>query len=76
MQLLIDKHLLFHEFVLKKIKKLHSDKIVDRFCDSICIKSRRFLWVLKFILHGKILKLKKPNIKDELERCNKINKKR
>mgnify|MGYP003590208080 CR=1 FL=1 len=28
LQLLIDKHLLFHEFVLKNIKKLHGDKTV------------------------------------------------
>lgn len=66
MQLLIDKHLLFHEFVLKKIKKLHSDKTVIDLGDSICIKSKDFIG-LKIYTSWKDIEVKKPNIKDELE---------
>jgi hypothetical protein len=66
MQLFIDKHLLFHEFVLKKIKKLHSDKIVIDLGDSICIKSQDFVG-LKIYTSWKDIEVKKPNIKDELE---------
>ncbi|MDZ7819825.1 MAG: hypothetical protein U5K55_14965 [Aliarcobacter sp.] len=66
MQLLIDKHLLFHEFVLKKIKKLHSDKTVIDLGDSICIKSKDFVG-LKIYTSWKDIEVKKPNIKDELE---------
>ena len=66
MQLLIDKHLLFHEFVLKKIKKLHSDKTVVDLGDSICIKSEDFVG-LKIYTSWKDIEVKKPNIKDELE---------
>lgn len=66
MQLLIDKHLLFHEFVLKKIKKLHSDKTVIDLGDSICIKSEDFVG-LKIYTSWKHIEVKKPNIKDELE---------
>jgi hypothetical protein len=66
MQLFIDKHLLFHEFVLKKIKKLHSDKTVIDLGDSICIKSQDFVG-LKIYTSWKDIEVKKPNIKDELE---------
>lgn len=66
MQVLIDKHLLFHEFVLKKIKKLHSDKIVIDLGDSICIKSKDFIG-LKIYTSWKDIEVKKPNIQDELE---------
>lgn len=74
MQLLIDKHLLFHEFVLKKIKKLHSDKIVIDLGDSICIKSKDFVG-LKIYTSWKDIEVKKPNIKDELESAIKSIKK-
>ncbi len=66
LQLLIDKHLLFHEFVLKKLKKLHSDKTVIDLGDSICIKSEDFVG-LKIYTSWKDIEVKKPNIKDELE---------
>ncbi|MDD2888964.1 MAG: hypothetical protein PHY66_14295 [Aliarcobacter sp.] len=66
MQLLIDKHLLFHEFVLKKIKKLHNDKTVIDLGDSICIKSEDFVG-LKIYTSWKDIEVKKPNIKNELE---------
>ena len=66
MQLLIDKHLLFHEFVLKKIRKLHRDKIVIDLGDSICIKSEDFIG-LKIYTSWKDIEVNKPNIKDELE---------
>ena len=74
MQLLIDKHLLFHEFVLKKIKKLHSDKIVEDFGDSISIKSKDF-YGIKIYTSWKDIEVKKPNIKDELENAIKSIKK-
>lgn len=66
MQLLIDKHLLFHEFVLKKLKKLHNDKTVIDLGDSICIKSENFIG-LKIYTSWKDIEVKKPNIQDELE---------
>lgn len=65
-QLLIDKHLLFHEFVLKKLKKLHSDKTVLDLGDSICIKSENFIG-LKIYTSWKDIKKEEPNIKDELQ---------
>ena len=74
MQLLIDKHILFHEFVLKKIQKLHSDKIVIDLGDSICIKSENFVG-LKIYTSWKDIEVKKPNIKDELESAIKSIKK-
>ena len=66
MQLLIDKNLLFHEFVFKKIKKLHSDKTVIDLGDSICIKSKDFVGV-KIYTSWKDIEVKKPNIQNELE---------
>ena len=66
MQVLIDKNLLFHEFVLKKIRKLHNDKTVIDLGDSICIKSEDFIG-LKIYTSWKDIEVKKPNIKDELE---------
>ena len=66
MQLLIDKHLLFHEFVLKKIKKLHKDKVVKDLGDAISIKSKDF-YGIKIYTSWKDIEVKKPNIKDELE---------
>ena len=74
MQLLIDKHLLFHEFVLKKLRKLHSDKTVIDLGDSICIKSKDFVG-LKIYTSWKDIEVKKPNIKDELENAIKSIKK-
>lgn len=74
MQLLIDKNLLFHEFVLKKIKKMHSDKIVLDLGDSICIKSEDFIG-LKIYTSWKDIEIKKPNIKNELENAIKSIKK-
>lgn len=74
MQLYIDKHLLFHEFVLKKVKKLHSDKTVIDLGDSICIKSKEFIG-LKIYTSWKDIEIKKPNIKKELENAIKSIKK-
>lgn len=74
MQVLIDKHLLFHEFVLKKIKKLHSDKTVIDLGDSICIKTKDFVG-LKIYTSWKDIIVKKPNIQDELESAIKSIKK-
>ncbi|MCT7912189.1 hypothetical protein N5912_10145 [Arcobacter lacus] len=74
LQLLIDKHLLFHEFVLKKIKKLHNDKTVIDLGDSICIKSNEFIG-LKIYTSWKDIEIKKPNIQSELESAIKSIKK-
>ena len=74
MQVLIDKNLLFHEFVLKKIRKLHNDKTVIDLGDSICIKSEDFVG-LKIYTSWKEIEVKKPNIKDELKGAIKAIKK-
>ena len=66
MQLLIDKHLLFHEFVLNKVKKLHKDKNVIDLGDSICIEAKD-VCKLKIYTSWKNIEVKNPNIKDELE---------
>lgn len=66
MQLLIDKHLLFHEFVLNKVKKLHKDKNVIDLGDSICIEAKD-ICKLKIYTSWKNIEVKNPNIKDELE---------
>jgi hypothetical protein len=74
MQVLIDKHLLFHEFVLKKIRKLHKDKTVIDLGDSICIKTKDFVG-LKIYTSWKDIIVNKPNIQDELESAIKSIKK-
>ena len=74
MQVLIDKNLLFHEFVLKKIRKLHKDKTVIDLGDSICIKTKDFVG-LKIYTSWKDIIVKKPNIQDELESAIKSIKK-
>lgn len=74
MQLLIDKHLLFHEFVLNKVSKLHHDKEVVDLGDSISIKAKD-VCNLKIYTSWKNIKVKKPNIKDELEDAIKCIKK-
>ena len=73
MQVLIDKNLLFHEFVLKKIRKLHNDKTVIDLGDSICIKTKDFVG-LKIYTSWKDIIVNKPNIQDELESATKPNK--
>jgi hypothetical protein len=74
MQLLIDKNLLFHEFVLKKIRTLHKDKTVIDLGDSICIKTKDFVG-LKIYTSWKDIIVNKPNIQDELESAIKSIKK-
>lgn len=74
MQLLIDKHLLFHEFVLKKVKKLHKDKEVIDLGDSISIKAKN-ICSLRIYTSWKNIEVKNPNIKDELEDAIKCIKK-
>lgn len=66
LQLVLDKNLLFHEFVLKKIKKLHKDKIVKDHGDAISIKGKG-VSALKIYTSWKDIKTKEPDIKDELE---------
>lgn len=66
LQLLIDKNLLFHDFVFNKIKKLHQDKTVIDLGDSICIKSENFVG-LKIYTSWKDIEIQKPNIQVELE---------
>lgn len=74
MQLLIDKHLLFHEFVLNKVRKLHKDKDIIDLGDSIAIKSQD-VCNLKIYTSWKNIVVKKPNIKNELEDAIKCIKK-
>lgn len=70
LQLVLDKNLLFHEFVLRKIRNLHKDKIVEDHGNSISIKGEN-ISALKIYTSWKDIETKKPNIKDELE--NAIN---
>lgn len=74
MQLLIDKHLLFHEFVLNKVSKLHHDKEVIDLGDSISIKAKD-VCNLRIYTSWKNIVVKKPNIKDELQNAIKCIKK-
>lgn len=74
LQVLIDKNLLFHEFVLKKIRKLHKDKTVIDLGDSICIKSKD-IFGIKIYTSWKDIEVKKPNIQNELENAIKSIKK-
>lgn len=66
LQLLVDKHLLFHEFVLNKIKKLHPTKEVIDFGDSVSLKEEG-VCAVKIYTSWKNINVKKPNIKNELE---------
>ncbi len=66
LQLMLDKDLLFHEFVFQKIKKLHKDKKVEDLGDSISIKGKD-IDSLKIYTSWKSIEVKKPNIENELE---------
>ncbi len=74
LQLLIDKDLLFHEFVLKKIKKQHKDKDVLDLGDAIVIKTEES-YGLKILTSWKNIEVKNPDIKNELESAIKTIKK-
>lgn len=74
MQLLIDKHLLFHEFVLDKISKLHPTKDVVDLGDSISLKEKG-VCAVRIYTSWKNINRKKPNIKEELEDAIKCIKK-
>ncbi len=65
MQLLIDKNLLFHEFVLEKLKNLHKDKEVKDLGDSISIKQKG-VCALKIYTSWKNIQKDNPNIKNEV----------
>lgn len=74
-ELLIDKDFLFHEFIIKKLKKIHPDKMIidEGNCVSI-VKDKKV--VLKLYNSWKTIDKKKPNIKTELDNAIKdINKK-
>lgn len=73
-KLIMDKDLVFHEFVLKKIKKLHIDKEVIDLGNAICIKDDNFHGV-KIFTSWKDIKVDKPDIKNELESAVKSIKK-
>lgn len=75
LKIFIDKHILFHEFVLKKIKKLHSDKNVFDLGDSICIKSKE-IYGIKIYTSWKNIIVDNPDIKDELDSAIKSIKKK
>lgn len=66
MQVLIDKQVLFHEFVLKKIKQLHRDKEVLDLGDAISIKSKG-VCAIKIFTSWKNIEVKKTNINKELD---------
>lgn len=74
MQLVIDKHLLFHEFVLNKVSKLHKDKEVVDLGNAISIKAQG-VCNLKIYTSWKNIEVKKPNIKEELQDAIKCIKK-
>ena len=74
MQLLIDKNLLFHEFVLEKLRNLHKDKEVLDLGDSISIKQKD-VCALKLYTSWKNIQKKDPNIKDEVNHAIKVIKK-
>ncbi|WP_196778327.1 hypothetical protein [Malaciobacter halophilus] len=65
-QFILDKNLLFHEFVYRKIKKLHKDKTVKDHGDSISITGEN-VDALKIYTSWKNIQRNKPDIKDELE---------
>ncbi|RXJ87981.1 hypothetical protein [Arcobacter sp. CECT 8985] len=65
-QLLLDKDLLFHEFVYQKVKRLHKNKEVKDLGNAISIKGKN-VNSLKIYTSWKDIQTNKPNIKDELE---------
>jgi hypothetical protein len=68
MQLLIDKNLLFHEFVLEKLRKLHKDKEVKDLGDSISIKQKD-VCALKIYTSWKNIQKDNPNIQNEVNQA-------
>lgn len=66
LQLVLDKNLLFHEFVFRKIKKLHKNKIVKDHGNSISITGEN-VSALKIYTSWKDIETKKPDIKEELQ---------
>ena len=74
MQLLIDKNLLFHEFVLEKLRNLHKDKEVLDLGDSISIKQED-VCALKIYTSWKNIQRKDPNIENEVNHAIKVIKK-
>ena len=70
-QLLIDKDLLFHEFVLEKLKKLHKDKEVKDLGNSISIKQKD-VCALKIYTSWKSIQRKNPNIQSEVDNAIKV----
>ena len=71
MQLLIDKNLLFHEFVLEKLRNLHKDKEVKDLGDSISIKQKD-VCALKIYTSWKNIQRKNPNIENEVNHAIKV----
>ncbi len=74
LQLLIDKNLLFHEFVLEKLKKLHKDKEVLDLGDCISIKQKN-ICALKIYTSWKNIQKNHPNIENEVNHAIKAIKK-
>lgn len=71
MQLLIDKNLLFHEFVLEKLRKLHKDKEVKDLGDSISIKQKD-VCALKIYTSWKNIQKDNPNIQKEVNHAIRV----
>ena len=67
-QLLIDRNLLFHEFVLSRVRKMHKDKKVTDYGDSISIKAKD-LCSLKIYTSWKKIDSKNLNINKEINRA-------
>lgn len=66
MQILLDKDLLFHEFVYQKVKRLHKNKEVKDLGNAISIKGKD-VDALKIYTSWKDIKTNQPNIKEEVE---------
>lgn len=65
-ELLIDKNLLFHEFVLQRVKNLHGRKNVIDFGDSIILNTKSSNKI-KIYTSWKDIEMKNLNIKNELK---------
>lgn len=65
-QMLIDKDLLFHEFVLNKIRILHKDKEVKDLGDSIFLKKKNHCGLKIYTAWKMIKKMNADEIKKEL----------
>ncbi len=66
LSLCIDRDLLFHEFVLDKLRKVHKNKEISDLGYAISMKSQNFHGI-KIYTSWKNIKIDKPDIKEELK---------